>query len=155
MSNRSFVSVEQESAQATHVTPNNSPEKIYTSLKVTSPQAPKHTESTDSPNISQLQIDEGIIDSPTGSETLAKDANTQPEENRDCEGDLTSQISYRPEERPSPVETIDEPLGGFSQGVLDDFITQGSSQDHSPRFGQYVHPLEIHGVESTASQVHD
>ena len=155
MSNRSFVSVEQESAQATHVTPNNSPEKIYTSLKVTSPQAPKHTESTDSPNIPPLQIDEGITDSLTGSETLAKDVNTKPEENRDSEGNLTSQISYRPEERLSPVETMDEPMSGFSQGVLDDFITQGSSQDHSSRFGQYLHPLEIHGAESTTSQVHE
>ena len=50
---------------------------------------------------------------------------------------------------------MDEPLSGFSQGVIDDFIIQGNSQDHSSQFGQYLHPLAIHGVESASSQVHD
>ena len=50
---------------------------------------------------------------------------------------------------------MDEPLSGFSQGVIDDFIIQGNSQDHSSHFGQYLHPLAIHGVESATSQVHD
>ena len=86
---------------------------------------------------------------------MAKDVNTKPEENRDCEGNVTSQISCRPEERLTPAETMDEPMSGFSQGVLDDFITQGSSHDHSSQFDQYLHPLEIHGAESTTSQVHE
>ena len=50
---------------------------------------------------------------------------------------------------------MDEPLIGFSQGVIDDFLVQGNSQDHSPQFGQYLHPQAIHGVESATSGVHD
>ena len=129
--------------------------RIYTSLKVATPQTSKHTESTDSPNIPPLQTDEGVTDRPTGSQTLTKHVNTTSEENCDCEENLTSQTSPGPGENVTPAETMDEPLRGFSQGVLDDFITQGSSQDHSPQSGRYLTPLEIDGAEPTTSRAHE
>ena len=50
---------------------------------------------------------------------------------------------------------MDEPLNTFSQGVLEDFITQGGSQIHAPQFGQYLIPIGAAETDQTTSQAHE
>ena len=67
-SGRTFVSVEQVSAQET---PTSSPDKTYTSLQVATPRTLGQPIATESPDVRALQIDEEpIAETPVTSPTI-------------------------------------------------------------------------------------
>ena len=135
LSNKSFVSVGQGSAQDT---PSSSPEKVYTPLKVAAHDPLKPTLDGESPIEASLQIVENATEKispnpgPPGSPSERHDLRVPSQE---CQLTGTSSIITK-----SPVTTkpMEAPLGDFAQDSFGGLNPPGISQTSTPTFNQLI-----------------
>ena len=150
LSNKSFVSVGQGSAQGT---PSSSPEKIYTPLKVATPDPLKPTLVGESPIEASLQIVDDATEKassnpgPPGSPSERREQSVPSEE---CQLTGTSPIITNSSVTTKPMEA---PLGDFAQVSFGVSNPPGISQTPTPTFNKLTQEegsyLLVQGSSST------
>ena len=154
LSNKSFVSVGQGSAQGT---PSSSPEKVYTSLKVATPASLKSTLVEESPIEASLQIVEVATEKtlpnpgPPGSSSERRELSVPSEV---CQLTGTSPIITKSSVTTKPMEA---PLGDFAQDSFGGLNPLGISQTPMSTFNQLIQEEEnyllVQGSSSTPTPV--
>ena len=138
-SNRPIVLAEQDTAQ---VAPSNSPTKVYAALKVATPQSRGLAAEVGTPNEPPLQIDEGITTETHSSPSPLKIPGPASDAVQSQVKDLSNKTVVAPTPDTTPVKSMDELTGSFTQDVYRDLIPQCSSQMESPRFDRFLPQTE-------------